>query len=190
MAETRLFNRQTLSTIYRTFDEFGSGKPGEKLLSEAQFEGLCIEMGLVNTDWSERLFAAVDDDVTGALDIYEFLAGLRKMCDVDDAKMETARSTFAFTMFDLDRGGTLQTVEVKEFIKNFYKVARDVVDRWMGQVSFAQAFWLLWTRLILRLLTRAGGVWLGLCAVREHIWGGRWGWMGINGRTPEHAAAL
>lgn len=135
MSTSSLFGPRTLLSIYRTFEDFGSGKSGSKLLSQAQFEKLCTEMGLINSDWSERLFAAIDEDVTGALDIYEFLSGLRIMCDMEAEELASKRYTFAFRMFDLDRGGTLQPIEIKEFIKNFFKVSKRAIERWIGEVT-------------------------------------------------------
>lgn len=75
-------------------------------------------MGLVNEEMSKRLFLAMDDDKTGAMEAHEFLAGIRKMCDESGGKTWLEqRINFAFMLFDLDREGTVDQSEVKSFLK-------------------------------------------------------------------------
>lgn len=139
-AEKARFEPAALTAIAATFQEFGSGKLGDPnslvLLSEEQFTELCTAMGMVNTSWAERLFAAMDEDGTGAMDVFEFLAGLRRMCDAQGRGAKdwpAKRLQFAFNMFDLDKSESLDEAEVEAFIENFSTVAEEVVDAWIRE---------------------------------------------------------
>ena len=72
--------------VQSTFERFSVGASTEdKHMNQDQFQRFCEEMGLVNQEMSRRLFLAMDDDNTGAMEAYEFLAGIRKMCGRTEA---------------------------------------------------------------------------------------------------------
>eukprot|EP01050_Picozoa_sp_SAG11_P019286 SAG11_NODE_3048_length_2733_cov_1.307897_1_plen_197_part_00 len=99
-----------------------------------QFTRFCEEMGLVNEEMSRRLFLAMDDDNTGAMEAHEFLHGIRLMCDESGGQTWlTKRIEFAFNLFDLDREQTVDQSEIKSFLKTFYSVAKGLVEGWIEQ---------------------------------------------------------
>ena len=87
--------------VQSTFERFSVGASTEdKHMNQDQFQRFCEEMGLVNQEMSRRLFLAMDDDNTGAMEAYEFLAGIRKMCDESGgASWLKERIKFAFMLF-------------------------------------------------------------------------------------------
>lgn len=83
---------------------------------------------------TKRLFLAMDDDNTGAMEATEFLHGLRMMCDESGGEAwKEQRVQFAFNLFDLDREKTVDQSEIKSFLKTFYTEAINMVHGWIGQ---------------------------------------------------------
>ena len=84
-------------------------------MNEAKFTDFCVEMGVGNLSLIKRLFLAMDDDNTGALEAGEFLSALRLMCDGKlDKKRRKRRDEFAFRIFDDDRGGLIELPELED----------------------------------------------------------------------------
>ena len=97
--------RKLLIHVQKTFERFSVGKPGDRSMNQATFQAFCEEMGMVNPEMTKRLFLAMDDDNTGAMEATEFLNGLRMMCDDSGGgeAWKEKRVEFAFNLFDLDR---------------------------------------------------------------------------------------
>jgi Ca2+-binding EF-hand superfamily protein len=120
--------------VQQTFERFAQGKPGDRSMNQIKFQMFCEEMGMVNPEMTRRLFLAMDDDNTGAMESTEFLNGLRLMCDESGgAPWMKKRIEFAFNLFDLDREKTVDQAEIKSFLKTFYTEARNMVVGWIGQ---------------------------------------------------------
>ena len=78
------------------------------------------------------VFYALDDDNTGAMEAPEFLLGLRRLLIVHDhnERWTNERMTFAFNLFDKDRGNFVEQEEIRDFLRSFYTVAREVAEGW------------------------------------------------------------
>ena len=115
--------------VQKTFERFSLGKPGDRSMNQNGFQMLCEEMGMVSPEMSKRLFLAMDDDNTGAMEATEFLHGLRLMCDESGGEQwKKKRVEFAFNLFDLDREKTVDQSEIKSFLKTFYSEARGMIE--------------------------------------------------------------
>ena len=121
--------------MQKTFERFSVGKPGDRSMNQATFQAFCEEMGMVNPEMTKRLFLAMDDDNTGAMEATEFLNGLRMMCDDSGggAAWKEKRVEFAFNLFDLDREKTVDQSEIKSFLKTFYTEAINMAHGWIKQ---------------------------------------------------------
>ena len=88
-----------------------SGPVEARHLNQSGFEDLCREMGLVNADWGARLFAAFDEDNTGAIDAFELLNGLHVMgalAQTAPDASDSQRRQLAFRMLDVRHGVAVQ----------------------------------------------------------------------------------
>jgi Ca2+-binding EF-hand superfamily protein len=108
------------------FDRFSTAG----FMNEDQFSDFCVEMGLGNRTLIKRLFLCMDDDNTGALESFEFVRGLRAMCDGTFKDKE--RLQFAFHLFDEDRGGLIELDEAVSFVRSFASAAHQLSDSWAG----------------------------------------------------------
>ena len=102
-------------------------------MNEAKFTDFCVEMGVGNLSLIKRLFLAMDDDNTGALEAGEFLSALRLMCDGKlDKKRRKRRDEFAFRIFDDDRGGLIELPELEDFVRSFAAACLQLTQQWVG----------------------------------------------------------
>jgi Ca2+-binding EF-hand superfamily protein len=108
------------------FDRFSTGG----FMNEGQFGDFCVEMGLGNRMLIKRLFLCMDDDNTGALESFEFVRGLRAMCD--GTFKDRDRMQFAFHLFDEDRGGLIELDEVVDFVRLFAVASQQLSESWAG----------------------------------------------------------
>jgi Ca2+-binding EF-hand superfamily protein len=115
-----------VARIKTTFDRFSTAG----FMNEDQFCDFCVEMGLGNRMIIKRLFLCMDDDNTGALESFEFVRGLRAMCD--GTLKDKDRLQFAFHLFDEDRGGLIELDEAVSFVRSFATAARQLSDSWAG----------------------------------------------------------
>eukprot|EP01051_Picozoa_sp_SAG22_P005091 SAG22_NODE_293_length_12891_cov_17.337242_6_plen_2071_part_00 len=101
-------------------------------------------MGLTSHELVTRLFHSFDDDNTGALELLEFVQGLRRMCeyrrdrghyrrDKDFERAEKKRNEFAFRLLDQDRGGLVEMSEVQDFLDGFLGAAKQEALGWIDK---------------------------------------------------------
>jgi Ca2+-binding EF-hand superfamily protein len=115
-----------VARIKTTFDRFSTAG----FMNEDQFSDFCVEMGLGNKPIIKRLFLCMDDDNTGALESFEFVRGLRAMCD--GTFKDKDRLQFAFHLFDEDRGGLIELDEAVSFVHSFATAAYQLSNSWAG----------------------------------------------------------
>ena len=106
-------------------------------MNEMQFECMCEYLNLLNHSMARRLFAAFDDDNTGAMVDYEFFKGLRTMfgrTEVDEA----ARADFAFTLLNTEvvdgqRDDRVDQDEINAFLGCFFEEVVEMFDTGVKQ---------------------------------------------------------
>lgn len=115
-----------VARMKNAFDRFSTAG----FMNEDQFRNFCVEMGLSNREIIKRLFLCMDDDNTGALESFEFVRGLRAMCD--GTFQDEDRMQFAFHLFDEDRGGLIELDEAVNFVRSFVTEALQLSELWAG----------------------------------------------------------
>jgi Ca2+-binding EF-hand superfamily protein len=131
--------QQNLVALVKAFRQHAVGPPDDMHLSHVQFRKLCMDMNLGSAALADRLFAAMDDDNTGALDVHEFFAGMQALHYAEGQALKE----FAFNLFNVDRGPSGQTDEtidaneLRDFVLCFYEESCDLergwVRRWIRQ---------------------------------------------------------
>ena len=125
-----------LTAVHKIFERFSKGKPGERVMNQAGFQGFCEEVGTVNDELTRRLFLAIDDDNTGSIDCAEFLAGLRLLCDESGGEpWKKKRIQFCFNLIDGERNEIVDAAQIKGFLKALYTESRALVVGMMGQLE-------------------------------------------------------
>lgn len=118
--------------VLTTFNEFSTSKH----MNEQQFECLGEYMNLLSHNLARRLFAAFDDDNTGALRDYEFFRGLRTMYGKgSDAEL---LEDFAFTLLNTEvvdgqRDDRVSQDEINDFLGSFFLEVIELFDTGVAQ---------------------------------------------------------
>ena len=131
-----------LTALVSVFRKHATGPEDDMHLSHVSFRKLCMEMQLGSTSLSDRIFAAMDGDNTGALDVHEFFKGMHAMHDTGHAA-SPLQLQIAFNMFNVERSASGDTdnnisdMELRGFLGSFYTDACELttgrVGRWIGQ---------------------------------------------------------
>ena len=102
-------------------------------LSHLQFRTLSAELHLGSVGLSDRLFAALDDDNTGAMNVHEFFQGMHAMHDSPLGSPKQLQ--LAYNMFNSDRSpassNSINDTELREFMDSFYKEACNLTSGWV-----------------------------------------------------------
>ena len=125
--------------VMNMFDRFASGQGRDRAVNQRAFQAFCEEMGMINPEMTRRLFLAIDDDNTGAVEAHEFLRAIRLMCDDSSGDgsegWKKARMQFAFNLFDEDREKVISGTQIKTVLKLFYGEARHILVELMSQIE-------------------------------------------------------
>ena len=132
-AEKGQENIRSLVTIFR---RHAIGSDSDMHLNHVGFRGMCQDLLLGSHDISSRLFAAMDTDNTGVLDVHEFWKGMRCMHDTASVDRKQ-RVEFAFNLFNIDRNengeldNRVDSHELVGFVSSFYTEACDLRSGWL-----------------------------------------------------------
>jgi Ca2+-binding EF-hand superfamily protein len=132
-AEVGKENIRSLVTVFR---RHAIGSEDDMHLNHVGFRSLCQDLWLGSHDISNRLFAAMDAENTGVLDVHEFWTGMRRMHDTASVD-RNERVEFAFNLFNIERNdkGELDSrvdrQELVGFLTSFYTEACDLRSGWL-----------------------------------------------------------
>jgi Ca2+-binding EF-hand superfamily protein len=128
--------RENIRDLVRIFRRHAIGSENDMHLNHVGFQSLCHDLLLGSHDISNRLFAAMDNDNTGAVDVHEFWKGLRCMHDTGSVDRQQ-RVEFAFNLFNVERTDTgelddrVDRQELVGFLSSFYSEACDLRTGWL-----------------------------------------------------------
>lgn len=128
--------RENIRNLVTIFRQHAIGSENDMHLNHVGFRSLCQDLLLGSHDVSSRLFAAMDTDNTGAVDIHEFWKGMRCMHDIGSTDKKQ-RVQFAFNLFNVERTQTgelddrVDRQELVGFLSSFYTEACDLRSGWL-----------------------------------------------------------
>lgn len=127
--------RENIRDLVAIFRTHAIGSENDMHLNHVGFQSLCHELRLGSHDLSNRLFAAMDADNTGAVDVNEFWNGVLSMHEPSTAPGD--RLGFAFNLFNVERTSTgelddrVDHAELVGFLSSFYAEACDLRTGWL-----------------------------------------------------------
>uniref|UniRef100_A0A6U4KLC8 EF-hand domain-containing protein n=1 Tax=Phaeomonas parva TaxID=124430 RepID=A0A6U4KLC8_9STRA len=112
-------NSEDVDRLYGYFCAIDGDGSGEISIDE-----FCEYFNMPQTEFTERAFAVLDEDNSGAIDFKEFVVVLLSYCSFDF----TSLSKFAFYLYDVDKSLMLDREEVQEMVAHVYDVPPDMIE--------------------------------------------------------------